>query len=312
MADMVQMTMPSHTAKSAPGRGLARIGNRYVLPVLAYSVLIIAALSMLIPFLWMVFTSFKPQQQIFKMPPVIWTTQYTLEHYIRALTRSNFHIYFKNSLIVTISVTLLNVFITSLAGYAFARLQWRGRQAIFTIVLSVMMLPGLIALIPTFLIVKATPFAGGNNWLGQGGTGWLDSYPGLIVPMVGSAFDVFLFRQFFLSLPTELEDAGRIDGCSEFGIFWRIILPLSKAVMAVVALFTFQAAWNDFLWALVITQSDKMRTIQLGLTLFRSQHTIEWGVLMAGTTLATIPTVVLFLMFQRYFVQGIALTGIKG
>ncbi len=282
------------------------------MPGLAYAVLIIAALTMLIPFLWMVFTSFKPQQQIFKMPPVVFTTQYTIAHYVRAITGGNFHIYFKNSMIVSVSVTLLNVLITSLAGYAFARLKWRGRETVFLIVLAVMMLPGLIALIPTFLIVKATPFAGGNNWLGRGGTGWLDSYPGLIFPMVGSAFDVFLFRQFFLSLPVELEDAARIDGCTEFGIFWRIILPLSKAVIAVVALFTFQYAWNDFLWALVITQSDKMRTIQLGLTLFKSQHTVDWGPLMAGTTLATIPTVVLFLLFQRYFVQGIALTGIKG
>ena len=312
MADAANVTVPSRSARTATSHRVVAIGNRYVLPSLAYAVLVVAALTMLIPFLWMVFTSFKPQQQIFKMPPVIWTTQYTLAHYVRAITRGNFHIYFKNSMIVTVSVTLLNVFVTALAGYAFARLQWRGKGIVFTIVLSVMMLPGLIALIPTFLIVKATPFAGGNNWLGQGGTGWLDSYPGLIVPMLGSAFDVFLFRQFFLALPTELEDAGRIDGCSEFAIFWRIIIPLSKAVMAVVALFTFQAAWNDFLWALVITQSDKMRTIQLGLTLFKSQHTIDWGPLMAGTTLATIPTVVLFLAFQRYFVQGIALTGIKG
>jgi multiple sugar transport system permease protein len=304
------MNLPA-TGPSA-GQRVAKFGTRVVLPGIAYAVLILAALTMLIPFLWMVFTSFKPQQQIFKMPPVLFTTDSTVAHYVRALTGGNFHIYFKNSMIVTVSVTMLNVLITSLAGYAFARLKWRGRDAVFLLVLAVMMLPGLIALIPTFLIVKSTPFAGGNNWMGQGGTGWLDSYPGLIFPMVGSAFDVFLFRQFFLSLPVELEDAARIDGCSEFGIFWRIILPLSKAVIAVVALFTFQYAWNDFLWALVITQSDRMRTIQLGLTLFKSQHTVDWGPLMAGTTLATLPTVLLFLLFQRYFVQGIALTGIKG
>jgi multiple sugar transport system permease protein len=267
---------------------------------------------MLIPFLWMVFTSFKPQEQIFQMPPVVWTTQYTAAHYMRALLRSNFRIYFQNSLIVAGTVTVLNVLITALAGYAFARLKWRGREILFVVVLAVMMLPGLIALIPTFLIVKITPLAGGNNLLGQGGTGWLDSYPGLIVPMVGSGFYVFLFRQFFMTLPSELEDAGRIDGCSEYGIFWKIMLPLCKAVLAVVALFSFQSAWNDFLWALVITQSDRMRTIQLGLTLFQSQHKIDWGVLMAGTAMATAPTVILFLLFQRYFVQGIALTGIKG
>ena len=277
-----------------------------------YLILGVTAVSMLIPFLWMIFTSVKPQDQIFKMPPVIITTQYTLEHFARALTRGNFNIYFKNSLIVSLSMMGMNLFITALAGYAFARLRWRMRETVFGIVLTVMMLPGLIALIPTFLIVRAVPFAGGNNWWGQGGTGWLDSYAGLVVPMVGNGFHVFLLRQFFMTLPKELEDAGRIDGCSEFAIFWRIMLPLCKPVLAVVALFSFQAAWNDFLWALVIVQSDSIRTIQLGLTLFKSQHNVDWGVLMAGTTIATAPTVALFLSFQRYFIEGIALTGIKG
>ncbi len=279
---------------------------------LLYIALGLTALSMLIPFLWMLFTSFKPQQEIFKMPPIVFTTHYTLVHYAKALTQGNFLLYFKNSMVVSVWTTVLTVIVTSLAGYAFARLKWRGREFLFMIVLAVMMLPGLIALIPTFLIVKATPFAGGNNWLGVGGNGWLDSFPGLIIPAVGGGFYVFLLRQFFLTLPTELEDAGRIDGCGEFGIFWQIMLPLCKPVLAVVALFSFQSSWNDFLWPLVIVQSDRLRTIQLGLTLFRSQHTIDWGVLMAGTAIATLPTVILVLSFQRYFVQGIALTGIKG
>lgn len=272
----------------------------------------VAAFSMLVPFLWMVFTAFKPQAEIFQMPPVIWTTNYTFDHFVQAVTRGKFDVYFKNSMIVATTTMVLNVLINAMAGYAFARLRWRLREVLFLVVLGVMMLPGLIALIPTFLIVKATPFAGGNNWLGQGGTGWLNSYPGLIVPALGSGFYVFLLRQFFLTLPKELEDAARVDGSSEFGIFWRIILPLSKPVLAVIAIFSFQAAWNEFLWALVIVQSDRMRTIQLGLTLFQSQHQIDWGVLMAGTTIATVPTILLFLFAQRYFVQGIALTGIKG
>lgn len=280
--------------------------------ILLYAALGVTALSMLVPFIWMLFTSFKPQQEIFKMPPIIFTTHYTLLHYTKALTQGNFLLYFKNSMVVSIWTTVLTVIVTSLAGYAFARLKWRLRDQMFMVILSVMMLPGLIALIPTFLIVKGTPFAGGNNWMGVGGNGWLDSFPGLIIPAVGGGFYVFLLRQFFLTLPTELEDAGRIDGCGEFGIFWRIMLPLCKPVLAVVALFSFQSSWNDFLWPLVIVQSDRLRTIQLGLTLFRSQHTIDWGVLMAGTAIATLPTVLLFLSFQRYFVQGIALTGIKG
>lgn len=280
--------------------------------VLLYVVLFAAAISMLIPFVWMIFTSLKPEETIFEMPPRVLTLEYTLTHYVRALTRGKFDIYFVNSMIVACTATVLNVLLNAMAGYAFARLRWRLRETTFMVVLSVMMLPGLIALIPTFLIVKWTPWAGGNNWLGQGGTGWLDSYAGLILPSVGNGFYVFLLRQFFMTLPTELEDAARVDGATEAGIFWRIILPLSKAVLAVVAIFSFQSVWNDFLWPLVIVQSDKMRTVQLGLTLFQSQHRVDWGVLMAGTTIATFPTILLFLLAQRHFVQGIALTGIKG
>ncbi len=282
------------------------------LRTIGYAVLIAAAISMLVPFLWMIFTSFKPRQVIFQMPPVVWTTEYTLEHYVIALTRGNFDIYFKNSFVVSGFTTIFTILIVTMGGYAFARLRWRGRNLVFMVVLATAMLPGLIALIPTFLIVKNTPLAGGNDILGRGGIGWLDSYAGLIFPAVGGGFSVFLVRQFFSSLPRELEDAGRVDGCSEFRIYWQIIMPLSKPVLAVAAIFTFQASWNDFIWPLVIVQSDRMRTIQLGLTLFQSQHNVEWGVLMAGTTLATAPTVALFLMAQRYFVSGIALTGIKG
>jgi multiple sugar transport system permease protein len=309
MGEMIQ-TRPLIATRTRPWQ--RRIAVAVVATVLLYAVLITAAISMLIPFLWMIFTSLKPEASIFKTPPVIWTVDYTLEHYVRALTRGKFNLYFMNSMVVATTATVLNVLLNAMAGYAFARLRWRLRETFFIVVLAVMMLPGLIALIPTFLIVKWTPLAGGNNWLGQGGTGWLDSYAGLILPSVGNGFYVFLLRQFFLTLPTELEDAARVDGASEFSIFWRIILPLSTAVLAVVAIFSFQSVWNDFLWPLVIVQSDKMRTIQLGLTLFQSQHRVEWGVLMAGTTIATFPTIMLFLLAQRYFVQGIALTGIKG
>lgn len=307
----LESTRGRQTAVTArPGRRGRRA--RMALGLMGYVVLIGGALSMLIPFLWMVFTSFKPRAVIFQMPPVIWTTQYTLEHYIVALTRGHFDTYFKNSFVVSGFTTVLTLLVVSMAGYAFARLRWRWRDVVFMVVLATAMLPGLIALVPTFLIVKNTPLAGGNDIFGRGGTGWLDAYPGLILPAVGGGFNVFLIRQFFSTLPRELEDAARVDGCSEFRIYRQIIMPLSKPVLAVVAIFTFQWSWNDFLWPLVIVQSDDMRTIQLGLTLFRSQHTVEWGVLMAGTALATAPTVTLFLIAQRYFVRGIALTGIKG
>jgi len=309
MGEMIQ-SRPLVTAPARPMRQQKVFS--IAISVLIYMVIIVSAVSMLIPFVWMIFTSIKIDKEIFKMPPIIFSTGYTLDHYVRALTRGKFSIYFSNSMIVACTATALNVLLNAMAAYAFSRLRWRLREALFIVVLAVMMLPGLIALIPTFLIVKWTPFAGGNNWMGQGGTGWLDTYAGLILPSVGNGFYVFLLRQFFLTLPSELEDAARVDGASEFTIFWRIILPLSKAVLAVVAIFSFQAVWNDFIWPLVIVQSDKMRTVQLGLTLFKTQNRVDWGVLMAGTTIATFPTVALFLVAQRYFVQGIALTGIKG
>ena len=301
------MTIPAYIEISSQGRK-----SQSGLFLFLYLVLSLVAVSMLIPFLWMFLTALKPQADMFQVPPLIFTLSYTMENFTRAWTRGNFDRFLFNSLVVSTSITVLNLMVTSLAGYAFARLQWRLREFFFVVVLSVMMLPGLIALIPTFLIVKAVPLAGGNNLLGQHGTGWLDSYPGLIFPLVGSGFFVFLLRQFFLTLPKELEDAARIDGSSEFNVFWRIILPLCKPALAVVALFSFQVSWNDFLWPLVIIQSDRMRTVQLGLALFRTQTRINWGVLMAGTAIATIPTVILFLSFQQYFVRGIALTGIKG
>jgi len=309
---MTTRTIDAPTDRATRHLAASTKPERLLLTAAGYLVLSAGALSMLVPFLWMVFTSFKPRQAIFQMPPVVWTTEYTLEHYIIALTRGHFDIYFKNSFIVSGFTTILTLLVVSTAGYAFARLHWRGRDTVFMVVLATAMLPGLIALIPTFLVVKATPLAGGNDIFGRGGIGWLDSYPGLIFPAIGGGFNVFLIRQFFSTLPRELEDAARVDGCGEFRIYSQIIMPLSKPVLAVVAIFTFQWSWNDFLWPLVIVQSDTMRTIQLGLTLFQSQHNIEWGVLMAGTTLATVPTVALFLAAQRYFVRGIALTGVKG
>ena len=292
-------------------RKLPRQALRGLLVTLGYTVLIAGAISMLVPFLWMGFTSVKPNEYIFNMPPD-WFEHFTFRHYISVFTRGKFLIFFKNSLIVSGFTVILNLALGAMGGYAFARLKWRFREPVFILLLSTMMLPGIIALIPTFLIVRATPLAGGNDIFGQGGTGWLNSYPGLIFPALGGPFNVFLIRQYFSTLPKELEDAGRIDGCSEFGIFWRIMLPLSLPVLAVVAVFTFQWSWNDFLWPLVIVQSDKMRTVQLGLQLYRSQDSVNWGSLMAGTVAATVPTLVVFLMAQRYFVQGIALTGIKG
>ncbi len=277
-----------------------------------YLILIVIAVVMLMPFVWSVSTSLKPDTEIFKFPPNWIPRDWKFSNYWEAWQAANFSRYFINSTIVAGGGTLLTLLICSLAGYAFSKLEFVGRDLLFWFVLASLMIPGVIILIPVFLLIKRIPFAGGNNILGQGGIGWLNSYWSLIVPAAGGAFGVFLLRQFFSTIPRDLSDAAKLDGCSHFGIFWSIILPLSKPALVTLAIFSFQAYWNDFLWPLVVTSTDEMRTIQLGLTVFQQRFTTNWGQLMSGVTMASVPMIIIFLCLQRYFIKGIALTGIKG
>ena len=198
-----------------------------------------------------------------------------------------------------------------MAAFAFARLSFEGDRILFVLLLSTLMIPGQVTLIPLFLLLKHIPLAGGNNIYGMGGIGWLDSYWGLIVPGFLDVGSIFLLRQFFLSIPKDIDDAALIDGCSDFQIYSQIILPLSKPALLTVALFRFQDSWNAFLWPLIIVNRDSMRTLQVGLTAFQQEHTIQIAPLMAGTVITVMPIIILFLFTQRYFVQGIAQTGIK-
>jgi len=266
---------------------------------------------MIFPFLWMVSSSVKSQQELFRLPPVLIPSEWVFGNYITAWRAARFSRYFLNSAFVSLSGTVLTLVICAMAAYPLAKLRFRGREAIFWLIIGSQMIPGIVTLIPTFLIVKNMPLAGGNNVLGSGGHGWLNSYEGLIIPGLSTAFGVFLLRQFFLSVPNELLYAARVDGCGEFRIFSSIVLPLAKPAMATLGIFTFQGFWNDFVWPLVITTEDKVRTVQLGLTVFRQRFTTEWGPLMAGVTIATVPMILVFLSAQRYFVSGIALTGLK-
>ena len=266
---------------------------------------------MIFPFLWMVSSSVKSQQELFKLPPVLIPSQWVFGNYATAWRAARFSRYFLNSAFVSLTGTLLTLIICAMAAYPLAKLHFRGREGIFWLIIGSQMIPGIVTLIPTFLVVKNMPLAGGNNILGSGGHGWLNSYEGLIIPGISGAFGVFLLRQFFLGVPNELLYAARVDGCGEFRIFSDIVLPLAKPAMATLGIFTFQGFWNDFVWPLVITTEDKVRTVQLGLTVFRQRFTTEWGPLMAGVTIATLPMVLVFLSAQRYFVSGIALTGLK-
>jgi len=279
--------------------------------VALYSLLSVLALLFIFPFLWSFLTSVKSTTEVFAQGltlPAVWR----FDNYGQALASYNLLRYLWNSTVVSLIVAVAHLLLASTAGYAFARLDFPGRNLCFLAVVATLMVPSQATLVPLFILVKQWPLLGGNDLWGQGGFGMLDSYWALTVPLFATAYGTFLLRQFFLTLPADLEDAARIDGCSEFGIYWRITLPLSGPALATLAIFSFQNLFNDFVWPLVTTRSDVMKTIQVGLAQFRREGTTEWTLLMAGTMIATIPILIVFLLGQRYFTQGIALTGIKG
>lgn len=280
--------------------------------VVLYTALTAGALFMILPFVWMVLTSVKTPQEIASFPPTWIPREWRFENYLEALRAAPFGYYFRNSLFISIGQTTGTVVFGAMTGYALARMRFRGREIVFLLFISMMMVPTYVKVLPQFLMMKMMPFFGGNDWLGQGGTGWLDSWWALIVPGAISPFAIFLFRQFYLTLPRDLEEAARIDGMSEFGIFARIMTPLIKPAIATVALLQFQNSWNNFLWPLLVTTRQELRVIQLGLAVFQQSETTAWAYLMAGTTLATIPMVLLFLVAQRYFVQGLSGVAVKG
>jgi multiple sugar transport system permease protein len=275
-------------------------------------ILIVGALTMILPFLWMLSTSLKPESEIFRFPPTWFPNLWKWANYSEAMSAAPFGRYFINTTIYAAAITFSNLLLCSMAAYAFARLRFRGRSTLFILTLGTMMVPGQVTMVPVFILLKRWPLLGGNDWLGIGGHGLLNSYTGLILPGAVGAFGIFLLRQFFMTLPRDLEDAARIDGCSEIGIYWRIILPLSAPALATLGIFTFTAAWNEFLWPLLIMSKDSMKTLQIGLQVFQTQYTTRWDLLMAGTVVVTLPVLVIFLLGQRYFTRGIALSGMKG
>ena len=225
-----------------------------------------------------------------------------------------FGTYFRNSLIIAVGHVTINLVVASLAGYALARYRFRGREAVFLGFVAMLMIPTYTKIVPQFLMAKTMPLFGGNNIIGEGGSGWVDTWWGLIVPGAVTPFAVFLFRQFYLSIPRELEDAARVDGLGEWAIWARIASPLIKPAFITAGLLTFQESFNNFLWPLLITTRDDLRVVQLGLTVLKESgegFTTQWNLLMAGTAMASLPMIVLFLLTQRYFVQGLATTGIK-
>ncbi len=278
---------------------------------LVYIVLIVGAILFTAPWVWMISASFQPRGDMFNWPPTWWPEHFTLKNYQSFLEAAGIARWFLNSAIIAFSVVGLQVFFNSLAAYTFAKRNFPGRDAIFIFMLGTLMIPGVVFLIPNYLILQHIPLFGGNNILGQGGHGWLDSLIGLIMPSAVSVWGIFFFRQYMKSIPDEMIDAARIDGASEFRIYWQIALPLSGPALAFNAISTFTWNWNDFFWPFLVISNPNLRTVQLGLALYVVKNRTAWDQVMAGSVLATLPVLLIFLIFQKYFIRGISLTGMK-
>lgn len=261
-------------------------------------VLIIGAVIMVIPFVWMLITSLKTFNESMLVPPTLFPQDFQWQNYWKVFTGMNYLGYFTNTVIMTVGRTFGQLLLCSIAAYAFARLRFPFKNTLFIMILAVLMVPSQIVLIPTFVIMR--------NF------NWLDTFYALIVPGVFSAFGVFLLRQFFMTLPKEIDEAAKIDGCSYFGIYWRMILPLSMPGLVALAIFTSLNSWNDFLYPLIMTDTDQMRVLSVGIATFQGEYVTDYPLLMAGAVLSALPMIIVFLFFQKYFIQGIALTGSKG
>ncbi|OGS21674.1 MAG: sugar ABC transporter permease [Elusimicrobia bacterium RIFOXYA2_FULL_39_19] len=263
-----------------------------------YTFMILLGLTMIAPFIWMLSTSLKEPANVFIFPPKWIPNPIVFENYAHAWQAAPFGRFFLNSIFISACLTFGSLLTGSMAGYAFARLEFPGRDKLFLTYLGTMMIPGQVTMIPVFILLK--------------NIGWIDTYKALIIPGIFHAGGAFFFRQFFLAIPKELEEAATIDGCSHVGIYWRIILPLSKPALATLGTFTFLGAWNDFMWPLIVLNSPEKMTLPVGLAYFTGQYTTDWPLLMAGSMIILLPVILLYIFNQRFFVKGIVMSGMKG
>nr|WP_308628824.1 carbohydrate ABC transporter permease [uncultured Eisenbergiella sp.] len=266
----------------------------------------------IVPFLIMFFTSLKTQAEISQAAFRLLPEQWLFSNYIEAMRSSDWGRFFWNSFYTTFLAVAISLVINSLAGYAFARMEFKGKDLLFLLALVGMMIPQQVTMLPNFAAMKYVPLAGGNNLFGQGGTGLINTYAGMVAPYIAGAFGVFLFRQFFMNFPKSLDDAAKIDGLGRLGAFIRVYLPLSKAIFATLIVFKTTSTWNEYTWPLIITTRKNMWTVQLALSVFREEFLTQWNYLMAATTLIMLPLLVMYVFMQKYFVEGIVTTGIKG
>jgi multiple sugar transport system permease protein len=268
--------------------------------VFLYILLTVFALIIIIPLLWMLSTSFKPRAEWF-LPQISWIPRNpTWDNYSRLLNNTSLPIerWFFNSVFISSVVTILTLTIDSIAGYAYARMEFPGRRILFGMLLATLFLPGVMFLIPNFLTITSL--------------GLLNTYPGVILPALAGVFGVFFMRQFFESLPRELEEAAYIDGATRLQTFWYVALPLAKPALATLGIITFLASWNDFLWPLLVLQENEMLTLPPGLETLQGAYTSEYGQMMAGAVITSIPVLIIYILLQRYIVESVQTTGLKG
>lgn len=264
-----------------------------------YAALVVLCAVFLTPLYWLIASALKPSYEVFVFPPVWWPAPAKWVNFVAALTQLPFARYALNTMLIALLCVVGNVASSAVVAFGFSRFRFRGRGVLFVVLLATLMIPYQVVLVPQFILFHAL--------------GWVNTFLPLTVPaFFGSAFYIFLFRQFFLTIPRELEDAAVIDGASWFQVFTRVILPLAKPAVTAVAIFSFQGAWNDFLAPLIYLDSPGRFTLQLGLSLFQGSFRSEWNLMMAASLAVMFPLVVLFFVLQRYFVQGITLTGVKG
>jgi multiple sugar transport system permease protein len=273
--------------------------NRDVVARITLHGLLTAGLIVMIaPFVWMLLASFKPEGEIRQSPPTWWPQAPTIGNYEALFSRLDFPAYFTNSVVVAVITTAGNLLFCAAAGYALAKIPFAGRRVLFLLVLGTIMVPSIVTLVPLFVLVSNLNL--------------VNTYAGLILPFMAQAFGVFLMRQFMLSIPDDLLEAARIDGASEFRIFWRIVLPLTRPAMATLGILTFLASWNNFLWPLVVATTENRYTLPVALALYSiGQNRARYDLLLAGSVVIVVPVLIVFILLQRHFVRGIATTGLK-
>ncbi|HXX40459.1 MAG TPA: carbohydrate ABC transporter permease [bacterium] len=293
---------PAYASARARGLGSSRRRARALRRALRRvgldALMIVVALIVLFPLLFALSTSLKTGAEVDRYPPTLWPHVLNFGNYPAAMQQAPLPRFLLNSFVQAGAITLGQLVTASLAAFAFAFVEFPGRQWLFFLFLSTLMIPGEVTLIPNYLTVRSL--------------GWLDTYPGLIAPYLATAFGTFLLRQFFLTIPRELQDAARIDGASRRRFLWMIVLPLSRPALATLAIYAFLSSWNQYLWPLLVINSTGMRTVQIGLALLQSQEIISWSVVMAGVVLIVLPTVVLFILGYRHVVRGLTAGAVKG